>query len=168
MQERHDQTPQAGYTYVKRPLTEQMLTRIGNGHHVHVHVALPLDRITGPYSRGIDIEIERATLSDLTRWRLDDLEFQPYAVDRDHSIEFDVHATIARILEDDEVDENVRIPFSEILRNVPDLIEDLVFERLATNHENLVESYDTIELVGTDGDDLIVHVHATAMVDPIA
>lgn len=156
-----------GYMYVKKPLTEKTLLKIGNGSHIHIHVAVPFDVITGPDSRGVAIELERATLCDLTRWRLDDLRFKPYAIDADQNVEFDVQATLSRILADNEVDETVRIPFSAILMGAPELVEDLIFKSLVTNDDNLVEMYDTISLIGAENGNLVLHVHATTVRDDL-
>ena len=154
-----------GYLCVRKPLSETALAKIGNGNRIHLHVTIPFDTIANSRLRGLPIEIERATLPDLTRWRLDDLRYQPYAIDGNHDVELDVHATLSRILAENEVEENVRIPFTTLLKEAPELMERLIFERLATNRDNLIESYDTIELTGTTQGDLIVHVHATTIND---
>lgn len=153
------------YIYVQKPLTDEKLAHIGNHQTVNIHVSLPLDAIVGEQARGLKAEVESAVIADTTAWRLEDMSCQPYHVDSKHHIEFDVQARLERMLRENEVDETVRIPFSQVMMAAPEAIEELVFDRLTTNGDNLVESYDAIELVGAQDQELVIHVRATTQVD---
>lgn len=152
------------YIYVQKPLTDEKLARIGNHQKVNIHVSLPLDAIVGEQARGLKAEVESAVIADTTAWRLEGMSCQPYHVDSKHRIEFDVQARLERILRENEVDETVRIPFWQVMMTAPEAIEELIFNRLTTNGDNLVESYDSIKLVGTEEDDLVIRVKATTQV----